>query len=400
MPRTLPQEAFQLAAHYELGTPVKRYTFSTLGIAYLSVIIILSGIPLLLGIFGLIATGLMMLFAPYSSTDFSFLIGFLVIAALLSPVSIFFLILTYFNCSEYAYECTDGFLLIKRKTHQVEHALRWDEILEATSSASRYGTTYHLTSIQHRRFTMPFRGIWKKCQQSLKQGVPRHFTRVGETTPRSLKEIEGMPGPRVSNEKAQALIAQIRTISGQDAQAGQGLEKLRNGIVRTSQGGQHLQSDLAQQAEAEQVARKLVAELAQQEGFRQLLERFLADLAAASRWLEQFQTGTAEVNETQRLLERFLVDFKDANRLLEWFGNNFTAETADQQLLADFADVKTASQQFLTGLREVGEALDQQALESLLAWERTHPAEAHAVGDEVRTWINELSSLLEHVHQA
>lgn len=400
MPRTLPQEAFQLAAHYELGTPVKRYTFPTLSVAFLSVIIILSGIPLLLGIFGLIATGLMTLFAPYSSTDFSFLIGFLVIAVVGSPISILFLILAYFDCSEYAYECTDGFILIKRKTHQVEHALRWDEILEATSSATRYGTTHYLTSIQRRRFTMPFHSIWKKCQQSLKQGVPRHSTHVGKTTPRSLTEIEGMPRLRVSHEGAQALVAKIRTISGQDEQARRGLEKLRNGIVRTNQGSQHLQNDFAQQAEAEQVTRQLVAELAQQEGFRQLLERFLANLAAVSRWLEQFQTGTAEVNETQRLLERFLVDFKEANRLLEWFGSNLSAETADRQLLADFADVKIASQQFLAGLREVRETLDQQALESLLTWGRTHPAEAHAIGDEVRTWINELSSLLEHVHRA
>ena len=184
MPRPLPQEAFQLAVRYELGTPVKRYTFSALAIAYLVVIIILSGLPLLLGIFGLIASTLMTLFAPYSSTDFSFLIGFLVIAVLLSPVSVFFLILMRFECPEYAYECTDGFLLIKRKTHQVEHALRWDEILEATSSASRYGATYYLTSIQHTRFVMPFRCIWKKCRQSLNQGVPRHFTRAGKKNPR------------------------------------------------------------------------------------------------------------------------------------------------------------------------------------------------------------------------
>lgn len=168
MARTFPPEVSQLAASNELGTPVKRYTCSIWCMTCLSVVFILTGLPCLIGLSGFVATFLMKLFAPSSSTDFSFLMGFFVMGVLLSPLSALFFFLARLECATSAYEYTGGFVLIRKRWLQqpIEYALLWDQIASTSAYASRYGGVYKITDVQDRELKIPYLRLWKKCKQA------------------------------------------------------------------------------------------------------------------------------------------------------------------------------------------------------------------------------------------
>lgn len=154
MARKLPAEAYQLAETYQLGTPVKRH----IGLGW---IILYSGmIALFLLIWGVFT---MTAFTPpgfdplfVSCTGLIFLGGIVIYSILLFKA-----------LSHYAYECIDGFVDIKRNTHQVKHVLHWNDVLSTHVSSGRSFPTYYVTDINHQKFEVPYHAIWKRCRHAV-----------------------------------------------------------------------------------------------------------------------------------------------------------------------------------------------------------------------------------------
>lgn len=152
MARKLPSEAYQLADTYQLGTPVRRHISLGWIILYswMLVLFFLGWIGFTIAAFN----GLNLLFV--SCVELIFIGGIAIYASLLFNV-----------CSRYAYECTDGFVEITRKTRQVRHALHWDEIVSThVSGGGRSLPTYYVTDINNKDIEVPYHALWRRCKRA------------------------------------------------------------------------------------------------------------------------------------------------------------------------------------------------------------------------------------------
>lgn len=153
MAHKFPSEAYQLAETYQLGTPVRRHIGLGWIILYswMLVLFFLAGI----GITAAAFNGLNLLFVLFA--ELVIIGGFVIYALLLRNV-----------CSRFAYECTDGFVEITRKTRQVRHALRWDEVASThASGGGRSLPTYYVTDIRNKQIEVPYHAIWRRCKRAV-----------------------------------------------------------------------------------------------------------------------------------------------------------------------------------------------------------------------------------------
>lgn len=142
----LPREAYQLAETYQLGTPVKRHM-------NLGWIIVGSCLVTYFFLGGVVAT-----FAPPGLEPS--------MALIYIGVIVVNIILVFKMWSHYAYECTDGFVVLTRKTRQVKHVLHWNEVL-STHTAGAHGALHYVTDIHQQTIEVPYYDLWKRCEDAV-----------------------------------------------------------------------------------------------------------------------------------------------------------------------------------------------------------------------------------------
>ena len=162
MARKFPPEAYQLAETYQLGTPVRR----RVGLGW----IMLYSFPMivfLLGAPGAAAVALTS-FAAFSTNAALPLVTSCTSLLCIGGIVIYFSLARQ-TWRHYAYECTDGFVEVNRKTREVRHALRWNEVASThVSGGGRSLPIYYVTDIHGEKFEVPYHAIWRRCKRAAK----------------------------------------------------------------------------------------------------------------------------------------------------------------------------------------------------------------------------------------
>ena len=149
MARKLPSEAYQLAETYQLGTPIKRYT----GWGWI--------------VFGsCMITFFFLLVVAWAASLNPFMVSNLFMVLFYIGIIVLFIVLIFQEWSRYAYECTDGFVIIARKTRQVRHILHWNEVL-STHTAGAHNAHKYVTDIHQQTIEVPYYDLWKRCTDAV-----------------------------------------------------------------------------------------------------------------------------------------------------------------------------------------------------------------------------------------
>ncbi len=163
MARKFPPEAYQLAEAYQLGAPLKRRA----GLGWIT----LYAFPTIVSLLGAVgaAAAAFGSFASFSTNAALPLVTSCTSLLCIGGIVIY-LSLAWSTWRHYAYECTDGFVEVNRKTREVKHVLHWNEVSSARSSAgARSLPTYYVTDIHGKEFEVPYHAIWRRCKREAKK---------------------------------------------------------------------------------------------------------------------------------------------------------------------------------------------------------------------------------------
>ncbi|GLV54072.1 hypothetical protein KDH_09210 [Dictyobacter sp. S3.2.2.5] len=163
----VPVEVTQQASIHHLGSPQKRYTRFWQTVPYLFVAIITLLLSVSLFVLAIL-TGPIPVISD--APDWKSFWTFITFGILIGATSVLYLYLSIPPLAFIAYVYSEGFIEFNRWKHSIVHTLRWSQVEGTHINRSRYGTTYSIyaftASPPDNVFTIPYRGIWKRCEQA------------------------------------------------------------------------------------------------------------------------------------------------------------------------------------------------------------------------------------------
>ncbi|GCE09200.1 DUF6585 family protein [Dictyobacter aurantiacus] len=163
----VPVEVTQQASIHHLGIPQKRYTRFWQTLPYLFVAIITLLLSVSLFILAILTGPIPVISEVPDWKGFGILTT---VGILIGATSALYLYLSIPPLAFAAYVYSEGFIECNRWTHSIIHTLRWSQVEGTHINRSRYGTTYSIyaftASPPNNVFTIPYRGIWKRCKQA------------------------------------------------------------------------------------------------------------------------------------------------------------------------------------------------------------------------------------------
>jgi len=163
MARKFPPEAYQLAETYQLGAPLKRRA----GLGW----IMLYSFPMIVFLLGAIGAAAAA-FGSFASFGTNAMLPLVTSCTSLLCIAgiVIYLSLARNTWRHYAYECTNGFVEVNRKTREVRHVLHWDEVSSArVSGGGRSLPIYYVSDIHGKEFEVPYHAIWRRCKREARK---------------------------------------------------------------------------------------------------------------------------------------------------------------------------------------------------------------------------------------